>query len=79
MKTKAATEYGGPTSKVARNHQAERSCAQLLGLISGITADGHLHDLEIRAKIDAAMKLREGGYPIFILDEDAWRAGLGSQ
>ena len=28
------------------------------------------------AKIDAAMKLKEGGYPIFILDEDAWCAGL---
>ena len=48
METKAASEYGGPTSKVARNHQAERACAQLLGLLSGITADGHLHDLEIQ-------------------------------
>lgn len=28
--------------------QVERACAQLLGLIAGITADGQLHDLEIQ-------------------------------
>lgn len=29
-------------------YRVERGCAQLLGLINGITADGHLHDLEIQ-------------------------------
>jgi hypothetical protein len=29
------------------------------------------------AKIDAAMKLKEKGHPIWILDEKGWRAGLG--
>lgn len=42
------SEYEGPQSKALINHQTERACAQLLGLISGITADGQLHDLEIQ-------------------------------
>lgn len=35
-------------SRVVRERRTERACAQLLGLIAGITADGHLHDLEIQ-------------------------------
>lgn len=42
------SDYDGPPGKAAQIHQAERACAQLLGLVSGITADGHLHDLEIQ-------------------------------
>lgn len=42
------SDYDGPQGKAAQNHQAERACAQLLGLVSGITADGQLHDLEIQ-------------------------------
>ena len=40
--------YTGPTSRVQVRHQGERACSRLLGLIAGITADGHLHDLEIQ-------------------------------
>lgn len=35
-------------SRVIRERRTDRACAQLLGLIAGITADGHLHDLEIQ-------------------------------
>jgi uncharacterized membrane protein YebE (DUF533 family) len=41
-------EYGGLVSRTQVRHQGERACARLLGLIGGITADGHLHDLEIQ-------------------------------
>lgn len=41
-------EYDGPQSKVLQSRQVERACSQLLGLISGVTADGQLHDLEIQ-------------------------------
>lgn len=41
-------EYGGLVSRTQTRHQGERACARLLGLIGGITADGHLHDLEIQ-------------------------------
>lgn len=41
-------DFDGPVGKVAQRYQGERACAQLLGLITGITADGHLHDLEIQ-------------------------------
>ena len=41
-------EFGGQTSRTQQRHQGERACARLLGLIAGITADGHLHDLEIQ-------------------------------
>ncbi|WP_218243949.1 BRCT domain-containing protein [Comamonas fluminis] len=37
-----------PKSGVNRERRTERACAQLLGLIAGITADGHLHDMEIQ-------------------------------
>lgn len=37
-----------PISSADRERRADRACAQLLGLIAGITADGHLHDLEIQ-------------------------------
>ena len=40
--------YGGQTSRTQQRHQGERACARLLGLLAGITADGHLHDLEIQ-------------------------------
>lgn len=35
-------------AQAAQRQQMERACAQLLGLIGGITADGHLHDMEIQ-------------------------------
>lgn len=38
----------GAGSAAAQRHEGERACAQLLGLIAGITADGQLHDLEIQ-------------------------------
>lgn len=41
-------EYDGPQSKALQQRQTERACTQLLGLIAGMTADGHLHDLEIQ-------------------------------
>ncbi len=41
-------EYGGRISRTQERNQGERACARLLGLIGGITADGHLHDLEIQ-------------------------------
>lgn len=41
-------EYGGLVSRTQARHQCERACAQLLGVIGGITADGQLHDLEIQ-------------------------------
>lgn len=41
-------EYLGPQSAVLAKNRQEKDCAQLLGLIAGITADGHLHDLEIQ-------------------------------
>jgi NAD-dependent DNA ligase len=41
-------EYAGPVSAAQRRQQGERACAQLLGLINGITADGYLHDMEIQ-------------------------------
>ena len=44
----AMDEYTGPASRTQMRNQEERSCARLLGLIAGITADGHLHDLEIQ-------------------------------
>lgn len=37
-----------PTSAAIRERRADRACAQLLGLIAGVTADGHLHDLEVQ-------------------------------
>lgn len=37
-----------PTSAAIRERRTDRACAQLLGLIAGVTADGHLHDLEIQ-------------------------------
>ncbi len=42
------SEYEGPVSAAQRNHQQERACARLLGVLAGITADGHLHDLEVQ-------------------------------
>ena len=41
-------EYQGQPSAALQKHQTERACAQLLGLIGGITADGQLHDLEVQ-------------------------------
>lgn len=41
-------EYGGLQSRTQVRHDGERACARLLGLIAGVTADGHLHDLEIQ-------------------------------
>ncbi|MFV0679243.1 BRCT domain-containing protein [Ottowia sp.] len=41
-------DYHGPTSNLQRQYRIERACSQLLGVIGGITADGHLHDLEIQ-------------------------------
>lgn len=41
-------EYDGLQSKAQQSRETERACSQLLGLISGITADGQLHDLEIQ-------------------------------
>lgn len=41
-------KYQGQPSAALQKHQTERACAQLLGLIAGITADGQLHDLEIQ-------------------------------
>ena len=41
-------EYSGLVSRTQVRHQGERACARLLGLIAGITADGHLHDMEIQ-------------------------------
>lgn len=35
-------------AKALERHTMERACARLQGLIGGITADGHLHDLEIQ-------------------------------
>lgn len=37
-----------PRSVAQLKSRTEKACAQLLGLIAGITADGHLHDLEIQ-------------------------------
>lgn len=37
-----------PQSAAQISNRTEKACAQLLGLIAGITADGHLHDLEIQ-------------------------------
>lgn len=37
-----------PRSAAQLKSRTEKACAQLLGLIAGITADGHLHDLEIQ-------------------------------
>lgn len=31
-----------------QDRRTDRACAQLLGLVAGITADGHLHDMEIQ-------------------------------
>lgn len=42
------SEYSTPQSAALIKNRTEKSCAQLLGLIAGITADGHLHDLEIQ-------------------------------
>ena len=41
-------EFDEPFSKVQQHHHRERTCARLQGLIAGITADGHLHDLEVQ-------------------------------
>ena len=41
-------EVSTPQSATQIKNRTEKACAQLLGLISGITADGHLHDLEIQ-------------------------------
>lgn len=41
-------EHNGLVSRTQVRHQGERACARLLGLIAGITADGHLHDMEIQ-------------------------------
>lgn len=41
-------EYSGLVSRAQERHDGERACARLLGLIAGITADGHLHDMEIQ-------------------------------
>lgn len=41
-------EVATPQSAAQIKNRTEKSCAQLLGLIAGITADGHLHDLEIQ-------------------------------
>lgn len=41
-------EFEQRPSAAAQKHQAERACAQLVGLVSGITADGYLHELEIQ-------------------------------
>lgn len=40
--------YDGPVTAAQQSHQLERACAQLIGLINGITADGQLHDMEIQ-------------------------------
>jgi len=40
--------FDGPTSKAQLHQDQERACARLQGVIAGITADGHLHDLEIQ-------------------------------
>ena len=40
--------YTGPQSAAQAKNRTEKACAQLIGLIAGITADGHLHDLEIQ-------------------------------
>lgn len=37
-----------PQNAAQISNRTEKACAQLLGLIAGITADGHLHDLEIQ-------------------------------
>lgn len=42
------SEVATPQSATLRRNRTEKACAQLLGLITGITADGHLHDLEIQ-------------------------------
>lgn len=42
------SEVATPQSAAQIKNRAEKACAQLLGLIAGITADGHLHDLEIQ-------------------------------
>lgn len=42
------SEAPSPQSAAQIKNRTERACAQLLGLIAGITADGHLHDLEIQ-------------------------------
>jgi len=41
-------EIATPQSAAQIKNRTEKACAQLLGLIAGITADGHLHDLEIQ-------------------------------
>lgn len=41
-------EVSTPQSTAQIKNRTEKACAQLLGLIAGITADGHLHDLEIQ-------------------------------
>ena len=41
-------EVSTPQSATQIKNRTEKACAQLLGLIAGITADGHLHDLEIQ-------------------------------
>lgn len=42
------SEVAIPKSAAEIKNRTEKACAQLLGLIAGITADGHLHDLEIQ-------------------------------
>ncbi len=42
------SDYSRPQSVALAKNRTEKACAQLIGLISGITADGHLHDLEIQ-------------------------------
>lgn len=42
------SEVSTPQSAAQLKNRIEKACAQLLGLIAGITADGHLHDLEIQ-------------------------------
>lgn len=42
------SELPEPKSASVIKNRTEKACAQLLGLIAGITADGHLHDLEIQ-------------------------------
>lgn len=42
------SDYHGPQSAGLAKNRTEKACAQLIGLIAGITADGHLHDLEIQ-------------------------------
>lgn len=41
-------EFNEPINKAQQQHHQERACARLQGVIAGITADGHLHDLEIQ-------------------------------